>query len=104
MAVFTLAGELQQISMAPIEVEEKEAMDFFGEGWEDERFLSTLTEDSEVGVVLEDTELVVGVEEDTLAEAVETPFMSPVEEGEVLIMLVKINKMIVVIKLLVMVR
>ena len=99
--VFTPAEEMEQQRGAGVE---KEVKDFFKEEWVDRvsgQFLMTVLVMVVlvVGVVRVSVE---GVVEDILGEAVENLYLILVEEGEVLIMMEKISKMIAVIIRLVM--
>ncbi len=92
MAVFTPAEEVERISAAPRELAEKAEKDFFREEWVVEPGILMLTEDLAVAGVLMEAEEVEAAEEGTLVEAVGTVKMTPVEEGEDLIVAERIRK------------
>ena len=101
---FTLTEEVQSSSVVPWGMAEKAARDFFREEWVEGPGITTQTEDLEEAVVLMETVEVVEAGEATLEEAAETMNQIPVEEGEDLTMLGKINRMNVVTIQLDMVR
>ncbi len=102
--VFTPAEEVQNSLVAQWELAVKAVRAFFREEWVEEPNITMLSEDLVVVAVLMEPEEVLEVAEDTLVEAVETMKMTPVEEGEGLIMLGRISKMNVVSTQLAMVR
>ena len=103
MAVFTPMEEVERIITVAWDMVERGVRDFFREG-RVEGPIMMLTEVLEEVVVLEEREGVGEAGEGTLEEAVEMMKMIPVEEGEVLIIMEKISRMIVVTKKLVMVK
>ena len=104
VAVFTPAEEVQRSLVAPWDMAEKVARDFFREEWVEEPRITMLTEGlGEVPVLMELEEVVVAGE-GTLVEAVEKLQGTPVEEGEVPLMMEQTSKKNVVTTQLAMVR
>ena len=104
MAVFTPMEEVERIITVAWDMVQRGVRDFFREGRVEGPIIMMLTEVLEEVVVLEEREGVVEAGEGTLEEAVDMMKMIPVEEGEDLIIMEKISRMIVVTKKLVMVK
>ena len=106
MAVFTPVEEVERIITVAWDMVERGVRDFFREGRVEGPIIMMLTEVLEEVVVLEEREGVgeAGEGEGTLEEAVDMMIMIPVEEGEDLIIMEKISRMIVVTNKLVMVK
>ena len=104
MVVFTPVEGAQSILVAAWELVERVAKDFFRVGWVDGLYRTISTVVLEEGLVLTEMAEALGVVEGTLVEAVEIILVTPVEEGEGLIIVEQTSKMNVVIKQLAMVR
>ena len=102
--VFTPVEGAQSNLVVAWEQVERVAKDFFRVEWVDGLYRTISTVDLGEGLVLTELEEVLEVAEGTLVEAVEIMKMTPVEEGEGLIIVEQTSKMNVVIKQLAMVK